>query len=85
MTVLTGITSGFSSVGIVVFLSERAPLGQTATILAIFASTLRGLIAMVAGPLAGIVFDVADICSCHCFFILEEIPHLVLQFDLTQN
>lgn len=114
--VLGGITFSFSSVGMVVFLSERAPLGQTEMILAIFTSTLCGLIAIVAGPLAGIIFDVAsaywlyviavvgstaawlvfrllvtgkrsvaDICSCHSFFILEEIPHLVLQFDLTQN
>ena len=54
---LGGITFSFYSVGIVVFLSERAPLGQTATILAIFTSTLRGLISMAAGPLAGMIFD----------------------------
>ena len=56
---LGGITFSFYSVGIVVFLSERAPLGQTATILAIFSSTLRGLIAIISGPLAGIIFDLA--------------------------
>ncbi|HBX68276.1 MAG TPA: hypothetical protein DEH25_02510 [Chloroflexi bacterium] len=54
---LGGITFSFYSVGIVVFLSERAPLGQTATILAIFTSTLRGLISLISGPLAGLVFD----------------------------
>jgi PPP family 3-phenylpropionic acid transporter len=54
---LGGIAFSFYSVGIVVFLSERAPLGQTATILAIYTSTLRGLISMAAAPLAGIVFD----------------------------
>jgi PPP family 3-phenylpropionic acid transporter len=56
---LGGIAFSFYSVGIVVFLSERAPLGQTATILAIYTSTLRGLISMAAAPLAGIVFDLA--------------------------
>jgi MFS family permease len=56
---LGGIAFSFYSVGIVVFLSERAPLAQTATILAIYTSTLRGLISMAAAPLAGIVFDVA--------------------------
>jgi PPP family 3-phenylpropionic acid transporter len=57
--VLGGVTFSFYSVGMVVFLSERAPLGQTATILAIYTSTLRGLISMTAAPLAGLVFDLA--------------------------
>lgn len=52
-----GIGFSFYSVGIVVFLSERAPLGQTTTILAIFTSTLRGLILMAAAPMAGLIFD----------------------------
>jgi PPP family 3-phenylpropionic acid transporter len=56
---LGGIAFSFYSVGIVVFLSERSPFGQTATILAIYTSTLRGLISMAAAPLAGIVFDLA--------------------------
>ena len=56
---LGGVGFSFYSVGIIVFLSERAPLGQTATILAIFTSTLRGLILMVAGPVAGLIFDLA--------------------------
>jgi PPP family 3-phenylpropionic acid transporter len=54
---LGGIAFSFYSVGMVIFLSERAPLGQTATILAIYTSTLRGLISMLAAPLAGMVFD----------------------------
>jgi PPP family 3-phenylpropionic acid transporter len=54
---LGGIAFSFYSVGIVVFLSERAPLSQTATTLAIYTSTLRGLISMAAAPLAGIIFD----------------------------
>lgn len=54
---LGGIAFSFYSVGIVVFLSERAPLAQTATILAIYTSTLRGVISMAASPLAGVVFD----------------------------
>jgi MFS family permease len=56
---LGGVGFSFYSVGIIVFLSERAPLGQTATILAIFTSTLRGLILMAAGPVAGLIFDLA--------------------------
>jgi PPP family 3-phenylpropionic acid transporter len=56
---LGGIAFSFYSVGIVVFLTERAPMGQTATILAIYTSTLRGLISMAAAPIAGIVFDLA--------------------------
>jgi PPP family 3-phenylpropionic acid transporter len=56
---LGGISFSFYSVGIVVFLNERAPLGQIATILAIYTSTLRGLISMAAAPLAGVVFDIS--------------------------
>ena len=56
---LGGVTFSFYSVGIVVFLSERAPLGQTATILALYTSTLRSLISMAAAPAAGVVFDLA--------------------------
>jgi PPP family 3-phenylpropionic acid transporter len=56
---LGGVGFSFYSVGIIVFLSERAPMGQTATILAIFTSTLRGLILMAAAPVAGLVFDLA--------------------------
>jgi MFS family permease len=55
---LGGIAFSFYSVGMVVFLSERAPLGQTATTLAIYTSTLRGLISMIAAPIAGIAFDI---------------------------
>jgi PPP family 3-phenylpropionic acid transporter len=54
---LGGIAFSFYNVGIIVFLSERAPFGQTATVLALYTSTLRGLISMVAAPLAGIIFD----------------------------
>jgi PPP family 3-phenylpropionic acid transporter len=56
---LSGIGFSFYSVGIAVFLSERAPMGQTATTLALFMTTLRGLISMIAAPLAGIIFDAA--------------------------
>jgi PPP family 3-phenylpropionic acid transporter len=71
---LGGITFSFYSVGIVVFLSERAPLGQTATILAIFSSTLRGSVAMVAGPLAGMVFDLA---GAYWLYVLAVVGSLL--------
>lgn len=74
---LGGITFSFYSVGIVVFLSERAPLGQTATILAIFSSTLRGLIAIIAGPLAGIIFDFA---GAYWLYVIAVIGSLLAWF-----
>ncbi len=57
MSAVGGIAFSFYNVGLVVFIGERAPLGQTATTLALYTSTLRGLIVIAAGPLAGAIFD----------------------------
>jgi len=54
---LNGIGFSFYNVALVVFLSERAPLGQTATVMALYTSTLRGAIQIMAAPLSGLFFD----------------------------
>jgi PPP family 3-phenylpropionic acid transporter len=56
--VLNGLAFSFFNVALVVFIDERAPLGQTATVLALFTSTLRGLIQILASPLSGVTYDV---------------------------
>ena len=53
----SGVAFSFYNVALVVFVDERAPLGQTATVLALFTATLRGLINILAAPFSGLVFD----------------------------
>jgi len=55
--VLNGLAFSLFNVAFVVFINERAPLGQTATVLALFTSTLRGLIQILASPLSGVTYD----------------------------
>lgn len=53
----SGLAFSLFNVSLVVFVDERAPLGQTATVLALFTSTLRGLIQIPASPLSGLAYD----------------------------
>ena len=57
MRVLSGIAFSFYWVALVVFINERAPLGQTATTMALYLVTLRELVLMAGAPLSGMVFD----------------------------
>ena len=41
----------------VAYASERAPAGQSATVLSLYFVTLGGIIALVASPISGMVFD----------------------------
>jgi PPP family 3-phenylpropionic acid transporter len=54
---LTGLGFSFYNVALVVFISERSPSGQTATVMALVTSTLHGAIQIVAAPLNGLAFD----------------------------
>ncbi len=54
---LSGLAFRLFNVALVVFIDERAPLGQTATVLALFTSTLRGLVQILAAPLSGLAYD----------------------------
>lgn len=54
---LGGLGFSLFNVALVVFMDERAPLGQTATVLALFTSTLRGLTQILAAPLNGLAYD----------------------------
>ncbi len=57
MRVLGGLAFSFYSVAVLVFISERAPLGQVTTALALYTVTLRGMISIVGAPLSGLIFD----------------------------
>lgn len=52
-----GISFSFYSVALLSFIGERAPLGQTATTLALYTSTLQGMISIFGSPLNGLAFD----------------------------
>lgn len=55
--VLGGLSFSFQIVAGAVFIAERAPLQQRATILALYGVTLRSLVVMAAGPLGGFAYD----------------------------
>lgn len=54
---LTGVAFSFYNVALVIFVNERAPQGQTATVLALVMVTLRGLVQILAAPLSGLAYD----------------------------
>ncbi len=58
MRVISGIAFSFYWVALIGFINERAPLGQTATTMALYLVTLRELVSMAGAPLSGMAFDV---------------------------
>jgi MFS family permease len=54
---LSGLAFSLFNVSLVIFIGERAPLGQTATLMALFTSTIRGVIQVVASPISGVAYD----------------------------
>jgi PPP family 3-phenylpropionic acid transporter len=57
MRAVSGIAFSFYWVALIVFINERAPLGQTATTMALYLVTLRESVGMVGAPLSGMAFD----------------------------
>lgn len=47
----------FYAISSVAYASERAPAGQNATVLSLYFVTLGGIIALVASPISGMIFD----------------------------
>jgi len=47
----------FYAISSVAYASERAPAGQSATVLSLYFVTLGGIIALVASPISGMIFD----------------------------
>jgi len=52
-----GVAYSLFVIALVKYVTEHAPVAQTATMLALFTVTLSALIQILAAPLAGIVFD----------------------------
>ena len=57
MRAASGIAFSFYWVALIVFVNERAPLGQTATTMALYLVTLRELVSIAGAPLSGMAFD----------------------------
>ena len=52
-----GLAYSFLTVSVVMFINERSPLGQTATVMALYTVTLNGLTSIFSSPLSGVIFD----------------------------
>lgn len=55
--VLNGIAFSFFNVALIIFVNEKAPFAQTATVLALLSSTLRGGIQVISSIFSGLVYD----------------------------
>lgn len=47
----------FYAIASIAYAAERAPAGQSATVLSLYFVTLGGLIALIAAPLSGAIYD----------------------------
>ena len=54
---LGGLAFSLVTVSLVVFLNKHAPLGQSATMLALYTITLRNIVTLVTAPVGGQIYD----------------------------
>ena len=59
MRLVLGIQFSFFSVGLVAYINAYSPKTYRATMMALYAMTLRNLMMMVGSPLTGMVYDAA--------------------------
>lgn len=57
MRLASSLYYSFYAISSIAYASERAPAGQSATVLSLYFVTLAGTIALTASPLSGIIFD----------------------------
>jgi PPP family 3-phenylpropionic acid transporter len=57
MRLVAGIAYSLYVIGMTLFITERAPNGQSTTLLALYSVTLRSLVGLASGPLSGLAFD----------------------------
>lgn len=55
---IEGLAFSLYTIGLINYVTQRAPSSQTATMLALFTVTLTALIQILSAPIGGIVFDV---------------------------
>ena len=74
-----GISFSFYAVSLVRYISDHAPLGQTRTTLALFNVTLASLIAILANPLAGRLYD---LFGAHWLYLIAMLGYLLAWLSL---
>lgn len=57
MRLASSVYYSFYAIASVAYAAERAPIGQSATVLSLYFVTLGGIIALVASPISGVIFD----------------------------
>ena len=57
MRLASSLYYSFYAIASVAYASERAPAGQSATVLSLYFVTLAGTIALIASPISGMIFD----------------------------
>ena len=57
MRLASSLYYSFYAISSIAYASERAPAGQSATVLSLYFVTLAGTIALVASPISGVIFD----------------------------
>jgi MFS transporter, PPP family, 3-phenylpropionic acid transporter len=57
MRLASSLYYSFYAVASIAYAAERAPAGQSATVLSLYFVTLGGIIALVASPISGMIFD----------------------------
>ncbi len=57
MRLASSLYYSFYAIASIAYAAERAPAGQSATVLSLYFVTLGGIIALVASPISGMIFD----------------------------
>ncbi len=57
MRLASSLYYSFYAISSIAYAAERAPAGQSATVLSLYFVTLGGIIALVASPISGMIFD----------------------------
>jgi MFS transporter, PPP family, 3-phenylpropionic acid transporter len=80
-----GIAYSLTAVGLVVYVLERTPPAQAATMLAIFGVTLANLIVILGAPLGGLVFDSAGARWLYAMGAAGNLAGFFILYQTTNN
>jgi PPP family 3-phenylpropionic acid transporter len=84
MRLASSLYYSFYAIASIAYAAERAPAGQSATVLSLYFVTLTGIIALVASPISGMIFDQAGAYPLYVIAMVGAFAAwLILRF--TQN
>ncbi len=75
---LGGVAYSLVTVSLVIFLNDNAPLGQSATMLALYTITFRNLVVLVAAPLGGQIYDAVGAYWLYLFAFIGSLISLAI-------